>query len=194
MNRRIKILVGALALLVLVVAVGVGTVMAQEATPTPKSKIPFLGGRAGFAMRGFMMGGSWETFDAMAEALGLTPEQFFAELRTGKTLAEIAEAKGVDLDDVYAMLKDAQVEAQTAAIEKAVEEGKLTREQADWMLQGYELGMMGKGMSFGRGHGFRGFGGSRGCPQTDSTAPTTPSTSPSRLQRMYSAPAGKLAT
>jgi hypothetical protein len=186
MNKRTKILAGALVVLALVVAVGVGTVMAQETTPTPKT--PLSGGRCGFGwgMMGGGWGGSWTTFDAVAKALGLTPEQLFSELRSGKSLEAIAEAKGVDMTAVNDAIKAAQAEAQKAAIEQAVKDGKLTREQADWLLKGYDLGLMGRGMGFGgRGHGrggFGPFGGQRQAPGSDSTAPSvSPSPSTTRF-------------
>ena len=140
----VGILVGAVALTFAVPA------LAQDATPTPK---PQLGLRFfGFGLG--MRGGNWANYDAVAEALGLTPEQLFSELHAGKTLQEIATARGVDLQNVYDALKASQVEAQKAAIEQAVTDGKLTREQADWLLKGLELGFMGKGGCFG----YRGMG------------------------------------
>jgi hypothetical protein len=167
------------ALLVLAVAV---PTLAQNPTPTPstpatpKGWFGFGWGKGfGFGMRG---GNSWQNFDAVAKALGLTPEELFSELHSGKTLEAIAEEKGVDLQTVYDGMKASQTEAFKAEIEQAVTDGKLTREQADWMLKGLELGMIqgGRGMGRGFGHGF-GFGG-RGC--APGTAPSTaPSAAPS---------------
>jgi hypothetical protein len=34
--------------------------------------------------------GGWAVFDAAAKALGLTPEQLFTELHSGKTLSDVA--------------------------------------------------------------------------------------------------------
>jgi len=148
---------------------------AQESTPTPAPKAPWCGWGRGF---GFWGGGSWSNFDAAAEALGLTPEQLFAELHAGKTLAEIAEAKGVDLQKVCDAMKAAQVEAMKAAIQQAVKDGKLTQEQADWLLKGLELGFMPMGRGFGRGFGFHGWG--RGFFRAPVPSPA-PSVAPSSL-------------
>lgn len=142
------------ALLVLALAV---PAFAQETTPTPTPKTKFwFGWGHGF---GFGRGGSWEDFDAVAKALGLTPEQLFVELHSGKSLDEIAKEKGVDLQKVYEAMQAARIEAMKAAIQQAVKDGKLTQEQADWLLKGFELGFMPKGRFFGRGFGF----GGRGC-------------------------------
>ena len=109
-------------------------------------------------------GGSWAQFDAAAEALGLTPNELFAELHDeGKTLAEIAEEKGVDMAAVQDALNASRAEAQRQAIQQAVEDGNLSQEQADWLLEGLEKGFHpgGRGMGFGGGHMFgggRGFG------------------------------------
>jgi hypothetical protein len=104
-KKRLFITAGvALVVLMLVGLTGATFVFAQD--PTPESPIPFglhSGGRGGRGMGGFggrdvMMGGfgeagggQWTMFDTAAEALGLTPEEFFAELHEGKSLEEVAE-------------------------------------------------------------------------------------------------------
>jgi hypothetical protein len=112
-------------------------------------------------MFGGARGGQWTMFDTAAEALGLTPEELFAELHAGKTLDEIAEAQGVEMEAVQDALKAARGEAMRQAIEQAVEDGKMSQEQADWMLEGLEQGFAPMGRGFGRG---RGRGGCS-CPE-----------------------------
>jgi hypothetical protein len=180
MSRKWLIVAGVgLTAILLVLAVAVPT-LAQNPTPTPSTPATPKGwfgwGRGfGFGMRG---GNSWQSFDAVAKVLGLTPEQLFSELHSGKTLEDIAKEKGVDMQKVYDAVNASQTEAMKAAIEQAVTDGKLTREQADWLLKGLELGMVPGGRGMGRGFG-RGFGfGGRGC--NPGTAPsTTPSPTPS---------------
>ena len=152
--------------------------LAQDPTPTPSTPTTPKGwfgwGKGfGFGMHG---GGSWQNFDAVAKALGLTPEQLFTELHSGKTRDEIAKEKGVDLQTVYDAMKASQIEAFKAEIEQAVKDGKLTREQADWMLKGLELGMIsgGHGMSRGFGRGFK--LGRRGCNPETAPSTTPPAT------------------
>ena len=139
-----KLLIGAgVALIVLLLAglAGATFVFAQEPTPP----VPFGGhgggwGRGGFGRGGFGLagGGMWTMFDTAAEALGMTPEELFAESRAGKSLADIAEAKGVDVQTVYDAMNAARGEAMQQAIEQAVEDGRLTQEQADQMIERLE--------------------------------------------------------
>ncbi len=139
-----KLLIGAgVALIVLLLAglAGAALVFAQEPTPP----VPFGGrgggwGHGGFGRGGFGWagGGQWTMFDTAAGALGLTPEEFFAELHAGKSLDEIAEAKGVDVQTVYDAMNAARGEAMRQAIQQAVEDGRITQEQADQMLERLE--------------------------------------------------------
>ncbi|WP_421119233.1 hypothetical protein ACE2AJ_17985 [Aquihabitans daechungensis] len=80
---------------------------------------------------GFGHGGMRERMgarlEAAAEALGISEDDLKTELKAGKTLAEVAEEKGVDKQKVIdALVADAK--ARTA---EAVEAGKITQEQAD---------------------------------------------------------------
>jgi hypothetical protein len=68
-------------------------------------------------------------FDTAAEALGMTPEELFAELRAGKSPAEIAEERGVEIETVYDAVSAARSEVMQQAIEQAVEDGRLSQEQ-----------------------------------------------------------------
>ena len=183
MSKRLKIVaMGLLVVSVLAVAV-TGIALAQEPTPAPK---PYGCPRGGWG-RGFGWWGrgGWATFDAAAEALGLTPEQFFAELRAGKTPADLAEEKGVDLQAVYDAMAAAKREAMRQTIEQAVQDGRLSREQADWMLEGLEQGWWrGHGKGFGRGFGH---GRRWGIPK----APSTPAPGSSGwFQRPFVVPGG----
>jgi hypothetical protein len=154
---------GVLVALLLVGLVGVSIASAQEPTATPEPGVPSNGPGAGRGGRGlgpglglgrFFGGGpgdQWTTFDATAEALGLTPEALFSELHSGKTLEEIAEAQGVDLQAVQDAVQAARVEARKQAIEQAVANGTMTQEQADWMLEGIDKGFFPMVGGFGRG-------------------------------------------
>jgi hypothetical protein len=135
-----------------------GFALAQGPTPTPHG---WFG--PGF---GLMGGGNWSTFDAAAQALGLTPDQLFSELHSGKSLADIASEKGVDLQTVQNVVATARQDAMRQAIEQAVTDGKISRAQADWMLQGLDNGWFG-GRGFpGRGWGHMGVNpGNRVQPQ-----------------------------
>jgi hypothetical protein len=66
----------------------------------------------------------------VADYLGMTREQLRAELRSGKSLAQVAHAKGKSVDGlVAAMLAPAK-----ARLVKAVEDGHLTKARADEIL------------------------------------------------------------
>lgn len=80
--------------------------------------------RAGFpALRAF----SKAALDGAAKALGMKSDEVLAALRNGKTLADLAKEKNVD----PAKVKQAIVDAEKAAIDQAVKDGKLTQARAD---------------------------------------------------------------
>lgn len=69
--------------------------------------------------------------DAFAAVLGLSDANALrTELQSGKTIAQIAEANGVEIETVKSYLRD-QIKAR---LEAAVADGKLTQEEADEKL------------------------------------------------------------
>ena len=157
MNKKRLLILAGVALIVLLLAGRGGAVFVFAQEPTP---IPFGwhgggfgrhgggGGRGGFAWAG---GGPWTMFDTAAEALGMTPEELFAELRAGKSPAEIAEEQGVEAEAVFEAVNAARGEVMQQAIEQAVEDGRLSQEQADSLLKGLEQGLFPMGRGFGHG-------------------------------------------
>ena len=107
-------------------------------------------------------GGPGEVIDAAAGALGITQRELFAQLRSGKTLSEIAKAHGKSIADVEAAVK-AAVEKQ---LDEEVDAGRLTRAQADAMLSRLtdHLDDIGRFGGPGFGHRGRGFPGPDGRP------------------------------
>jgi hypothetical protein len=80
------------------------------------------GGGAGH--RGF---GRGPGLDAAADAIGIEASDLREALRSGQTIAEVAEANGVAVADVVAaMVTDAQEH-----LAEAVTDGRLTQEEAD---------------------------------------------------------------
>jgi membrane peptidoglycan carboxypeptidase len=69
--------------------------------------------------------------DTAAEALGMTDAELRAELRDGQTIAQVAEAQGVDVQVVIDALL-AEVEEHLA---EKVASGDRTQEEADEMLE-----------------------------------------------------------
>ncbi len=75
--------------------------------------------------------GPWrQGLDSVATALGLTVDELRTELQSGKTIADIATAKGVDVQTVI----DTLVKQVQDRIAQAVTDGKLTQAEADTRL------------------------------------------------------------
>jgi hypothetical protein len=72
-----------------------------------------------------------ERLSAAADYLGLTESELRAKLNDGQTLAEIAEAQGKSVDGLKQMI----VAAAQARLDDLVDQGELTRAQADAMLE-----------------------------------------------------------
>jgi ribosomal protein S20 len=62
-----------------------------------------------------------------AKALGMKPEDVVSALQGGKTLADLAKEKGVTEDKV----KQAMIDAEKAAIDQAIKDGKITKDRGD---------------------------------------------------------------
>ncbi len=109
-------------------------------------------GSADPGVRGF--GGPGGPLDDVAKALGISTEKLFEQLRDGKSIADIAKAEGKSLADVKKTLR-ASAEKR---LDKAVEDGDLTRKQADEILEHMKdhVDRLGDGMPFGPPGGPRG--------------------------------------
>jgi hypothetical protein len=181
MTKRRLALLGGAALIVVLVA-SLAYVFTDEPTPTPKTH----GWGCGF---GFGRGvGGQAGLEAAAELLGMTADELSTQLWGGRTLAELADEAGVDLqtlrDAVEAANQAAMEAAVRDAIEQALEDGNITQEQADWLLQGLEQGFFPMGRGFGFGHGMMGGFGhrmkggfGRFAPQQAPSTSTAPSSS-----------------
>ncbi len=181
MKKRFMILAGAVLAVVLLGAAVVVPAFAQESTPTPTPETYGRGCGFGFG-RGI---GGQAGLEAAAELLGMTADELSTQLWGGRTLADLADEAGVDLqtlrDAVEAANQAAMEAAMRDAIEQALENGYITQEQADWLLQGLEQGFLPMGRGFGFGHGMggggRGVKGSFGgfAPQRAPSTSTAPS-------------------
>ena len=188
MNKFLKI--GGIAALVVAISLVavVGVSLAQGPTPTPAPGKPGMMG-GGMGWFGFGMGGQngWAAFDAAAKALGMTPDELFTELHSGKTLADIEKEKNVDAQTVTNAVAAVRKDAITKAIEQAVTDGRMTRAQADWLEQGLNQGWLGRGFG-GFGHGF---GPGRLNPNKTPT-PGASQGSRFQFQRRFTAPGSSL--
>jgi uncharacterized protein YidB (DUF937 family) len=95
-----------------------------------------------------------------AQKLGLKVEDLEARLDKGETMYTIATEKGLSFDEFRALMTDAR----TQAIDKAVADGTLTKEQGDWMKSRGQNMMNGQGACGG-------MSGNRGPRWQQSTAP-----------------------
>jgi hypothetical protein len=146
-----------------------GTALAQQGTETPWT-CPMGFGTGPRVGAGPWSGGGPDAgpvgqagtmHQVLADALGMSTDELFAAQRSGKTIAQLAQEKGVDFETVVT----AVLEAHDKALEAQVAAGRLTREQADWMdahmeanIRAMLAGQHGPGMMGGPGFGVRGPG------------------------------------
>ncbi len=158
MSRVLKFAgVGAVIVATVVALGAISAAFAQTTTPEAGTLTRVhMGGGFG---RGL---GGEAGLEAAAEALGMTADELSTQLWGGRTLAEIAEEAGVDLQDVRDAVTAAMVQETRDAIEAAVEAGTISQTQADWLLEGLDAGYWGPNAEgFGGFHDFgpRGFAG-----------------------------------
>jgi len=104
--------------------------MTEKASEHVKNQVENTHTGKGFDKgRGF--GGGYEKNEELLSLLKLDADKLQEELKSGKSLAEVAKAQGVDTDDVVALL----VKEQEAKLAEAVKAGKLTQEQADKLAE-----------------------------------------------------------
>ena len=148
MKNKMSILIGGLLVALLVVGViGARSAYAQSPAST------FLHGRGPGDGRGLGL----VELQVAAEALDMTTDELITALQSGKTLEQVAEDAGVDLQDVQDAIRAAHETELRARIGQAVSDGTMTQEKADWLLEGLEKGFLdGPGFGFGFGpHGPR---------------------------------------
>jgi hypothetical protein len=138
------------------------------------------GGRGFDFQFGFGAPGLMGGIDDVATYLGLKPAELETQLRSGKSLADIATAQGKTVEG----LKTAITDAATKQLDAAVTAGKLTKDQETKLLAGLSThlddlvngvgGRGGFGFGFGHRHGHGGWegpGGDKGSAPQDSTPP-----------------------
>ncbi len=111
------------------VIVAVASLLALSASAFAQT--PAAGGPGGTG-RGVMgFGGPQNSLVAIAaQVLGMNQTDLVTALNTGKTIADVANDKGVAVDKIV----DAFVTARKAALDQAVASGKITQAQEDAML------------------------------------------------------------
>ena len=163
MKKKISILVGGLLVALMVVGV-IGATNAFAQSSTPGALLHGRGPGDGRGLRDAELA-------AAAEALNMTSEEVSTALQSGKTLEQLAEEAGVDLQDVRDAIQAVRETELRTRIEQAVSDGTMTQEKADWLLEGLDKGFL-DGPGFGFGFGPHG-------PRPDE-APTAPTTQPTQ--------------
>lgn len=153
MKNKMSILIaGLLAALLVVGVIGATHAYAQSSSSTwQHGRGPGDGGR------GMRLGEA--ELAAAAEVLDMTTDELTTALESGQTLEQIAEAAGVDFADVQAAIQAVHATEMRERIQQAVEDGTITQENADWLLEGLDKGFLGGPGGFGfRGPHGSGFG------------------------------------
>ena len=75
-----------------------------------------------------------QVLGAISAAAGLDQQEIFTQARDGGTLLEIAEANGADVDEILALV----VDAETERVKQAVADGTMEQANADDWLAGLE--------------------------------------------------------
>lgn len=166
MKNKLFVFAGGLLVALLVIGIlGATNVYAQSPSGAP------LHGRGPGGGRGPL--GNGAGLQAAAEALGMTTDELIDALQSGKTLADLAEEAGVDLQDVQDAIQTARTTEMRERIQQAVEDGTITQEHADWLLEGLDKGFIGGPGGFGLGgpHG-PGFGPGAAPDQAPTAEPT----------------------
>jgi hypothetical protein len=163
MNKKLPIIVGSLfAAVVLIGAAGATIAYAQDGTPPTPPANGQTDGRGPGDKHGFLHD---TELAAAADALGMTTDELSTQLQNGKTLQELADAAGVDLQVVQDAVSAVHAEEMRQWIQQSITDGTMTQEKADWLLEGLEKGFLeGSGFRFGFGHGPAG-----GPPPADAT-------------------------
>ena len=154
MSKKFKILLTSMLVVSLLTAGLTGTVLAQD-DGTDDATAPGTGCWPGRMFGGGRGSSGQAGMESIAEALGLTAKELSTQLWGGKTLAELAEKAGIDLQALRDAATAAQMDAMREAIQQAVKEGNMSQAQADWLLEGLDNGYWG-------GHSFGGLGGRGG--------------------------------
>jgi len=150
MNKKFGWAIGALVIALLAVgAYGATTAYADDSNPPQPFGERGPGGPHG--ERGL----DGAALEAVADALNMSTDEVTAALESGKTLQDLADEAGVDMQDVKEALFAAREESMRERITQSVEDGTMSQDKADWLLEGLDKGFL-DGPDFGLGRGFGG--------------------------------------
>jgi len=167
MKNKMSILIG--GLLVALLVVGVIGATGAYAQSSPSAILHGRGpgdGQGGSGLRQVEL-------EAAAKVLGMTADELSTALQSGKTLAQVATDKGVDIQKVQDAIQAAHAVEMRDRIQQAVDDGTITQANADWLLEGLDKGFIGVPGGFGLG-GPRGGHGLGDGPLAQPTQQSTP--------------------
>lgn len=146
MNKKFKWAIGALVIALLAVGVyGTTTVFANGNNPPH----PF-GQRGPGGPHGRVMNEA--SLAAVAGVLNMSTDDLSTALKDGKTIQELADTAGVDMQEIHAALSAVRAESMREHIAQSLGDGTITQEHADWLLEGLDKGFLnGPGFWFGFG-------------------------------------------
>ena len=120
MNKQIQRVIAGVAVVVAMGAIGLGVVGSAQAQSTKSSTVTVLNSSKG----------PGKNVAAIASILKLTEAELKTQVQSGKTLAQIATAQGVDIK----LVVDAIVADMKSHIADEVKSGEITQAQADTKL------------------------------------------------------------
>lgn len=164
MNKKFGWAIGALVVALLAVGLyGTTTAYADDSNPPPAADQRGPGGPGGPHGERHLDSASLE---AVANVLNMSTDDVSAALQDGKTLQDLADAAGVDIQKVQDALNTVHQTEMRDRINQAVSDGTMTQDKADWLLEGLDKGYL-------DGPGF-GFGPDLGGRPDKGTPPATP--------------------
>lgn len=126
-----SLLLGTLALAVAGGAVAVSGVVTGPAGIASAADASSTAGASAKGVKG-QQGPLGEVLKTVAQILNITPQELLKDLRSGQSISQVAQSKGVAEQQVI----DAIVQDLSASIDKRVQAGKLTQEKADQLKAG----------------------------------------------------------
>lgn len=160
MTKKYMIVIGGLLAALLVVGIVGATSVYAQGPDNPGFGL-MNNGRGPGGGHGWGLGDA--ELEAAAKVIGMTTDELSSALQEGKTLQDLADAASVDIADVHAAIQAVHETEMRDRITQAVEDGTITQEKADWLLEGLDKGFIGGGDGFGIGFGGRhGRGGGPG--------------------------------
>jgi len=152
MNKKFGWAIGALVVALLAVGVYGTTTAYADSSNLPA---PFGGRGPGGPHGGHSLDGA--ALEVAAGVLNMSTDDLSAALEGGQTLKDLADTAGVDIQDVKDAISAVRADSMRESITQAVEDGTMTQERADWLLEGLDKGFL-DGPDFGLGRGGHGGG------------------------------------